>query len=57
MVAFSAEIRLSRGDFGIAGTNKFNPDYNPLTNMLSDSVEVVLELDATRTLAEGYRER
>ena len=46
-VAFSAEIKLSRADFGIAGTNKFNPDYNPLTTVLSDSVEIVLELDAT----------
>lgn len=53
-VAFSAELKLSRGDFGIAGTNKFNPDYNPLTNMLSDSVEILLELDAKR---EGYVNR
>jgi polyisoprenoid-binding protein YceI len=48
MVAFSAELKLSRADFGIAGTNTFNPDYNPLTTVLSDSVAIVLELDATR---------
>jgi polyisoprenoid-binding protein YceI len=47
-VAFSAEIGLSRKDFGIAGTNKFNPDYNPLTTMLADSVGVLLELSAYR---------
>src|SRR5438045_2163292 len=47
-VAFSATLHLSRKDYGIAGTNKFNPDYNPLTNMLSDNVDVVLELDAIR---------
>jgi polyisoprenoid-binding protein YceI len=47
-VAFSAAIRLSRADFGIAGSNTFNPDYNPLTNMLSDSVDVLLELSANR---------
>jgi Uncharacterized conserved protein len=42
--AFSAQLRLSRADFRIAGTNKFNPDYNPLTTMLGDSVEITLEL-------------
>jgi polyisoprenoid-binding protein YceI len=47
-VAFSAELVLSRKDFGIAGTNNFNPDYNPLTNMLSDSVAVLLELSGNR---------
>jgi len=48
VIAFSAELRLSRLDFGIAGENKYNPDYNPLTNMLSDSVDVLLELSANR---------
>lgn len=48
VIAFSAELRLSRQDFGIAGDNKYNPDYNPLTNMLSDSVDVLLELSANR---------
>jgi hypothetical protein len=47
-VAFSAAIRLSRKEFGIAGTNRFNPDFDPLTNMLSDSVDVLLELSANR---------
>jgi polyisoprenoid-binding protein YceI len=46
--AFSAEIVLSRKDFGIAGTNKFNPDFDPVANMLSDSVAVLLELAANR---------
>ena len=50
-VAFSAELKLSRKDFGIAGDNKFNPDYDPVTNMLSDSVGILLELDAIRS---GY---
>jgi polyisoprenoid-binding protein YceI len=53
-VAFAAELRINRKDFGIAGTNKFNPDYNPLTNMLSDSVDILLEVDAIR---EGYADR
>jgi len=48
VIAFAAELRLSRQDFGIAGDNKYNPDYNPLTNMLSDSVDVLLELSANR---------
>lgn len=58
-VAFSAALRLSRKDYAIAGSNKFNPDYDPLTNMLSDSVDVLLEMDAirdgfgTRTLGRG----
>src|SRR5205085_5729046 len=41
-VAFVAELRVNRKDYGIAGTNKYNPDYNPLTNMLSDSVDILL---------------
>jgi hypothetical protein len=53
-VAFSAELRVSRKDYGIAGTNKFNPDYNPLTNMLSDSVDIQLDIDAIRS---GYADR
>ena len=53
-VAFTANLHLSRKDFGIAGTNKFNPDYDPLTNMLSDNVDIILELDAIR---EGYATR
>ena len=52
--AFSAELRVSRKDFGIAGDNKFNPSYNPVTNMLSDSVDILLELDANR---EGHTNR
>jgi polyisoprenoid-binding protein YceI len=48
-VAFSAALRVSRKDFGIAGTNRFNPDYNPLTNLLSDSVDILLEVDAIRS--------
>ncbi len=52
--AFSAELRLSRRDFGIAGDNKFNPSYNPVTNMLSDSVDILLELDAQH---ESYTSR
>ncbi|MFL5613061.1 MAG: YceI family protein [Gemmatimonadaceae bacterium] len=47
-VAFSATLKLSRASFGIAGTNNFNHDYNPLTNMLSDSVDVLLEISANR---------
>jgi polyisoprenoid-binding protein YceI len=49
-----ASLRLSRKAFGIAGTNKFNPDYNPATNLLSDSADVTLELDMQR---EGYLDR
>lgn len=50
-VAFEGSIRLSRSDFGIAGTNKFNPSYDPATNLLADSVDVSLEMLAIR---EGY---
>ena len=53
-VAFSATLHLSRKDYGIAGTNRFNPDYDPLTNMLSDNVDIVLELDAIR---DGFATR
>ena len=52
--AFEAQVRISRKDFGIAGTNKFNPDYNPAHTMLSDSVDIILELSADR---EGYLDR
>ena len=52
--AFEADVRLSRQDFGIAGTNKYNPDYNPAFTMLSDSVDVILELSAMRP---GYLDR
>ena len=50
-VAFEGAIRLSRADFGIAGSNKFNPSYDPATNLLADSVDVSLEMLAIR---EGY---
>src|SRR5690242_8649162 len=50
-VAFEGSIQLSRADFNIAGTNKFNPSYNPATNLLADSVEVSLEM---LTIREGY---
>jgi polyisoprenoid-binding protein YceI len=53
-VAFTGTLHLSRKDYGIAGTNKFNPDYNPLTNMLSDNVDIILELDAIR---DGFATR
>lgn len=52
--AFEAQLRIDRRDFGIAGTNRFNPDYNPATTMLSDSVDIILELSAQR---EGYLSR
>lgn len=52
--AFEAELRVNRQDFGIAGTNKYNPDYNPATTILSDSVDIILELSADR---EGYLNR
>lgn len=50
-VAFEGSIRLSRADFAIAGTNKFNPSYDPATNLLADSVDISLEMLAIR---EGY---
>jgi polyisoprenoid-binding protein YceI len=53
-VELEASLRLSRAAFGIAGTNTFNPDYNPATNLLADSVDVTLELDAER---EGFLDR
>ena len=37
---------------GIAGTNKFNPDYNPLTKLLSDSVEMVIEVTTTSAVPD-----
>ena len=52
--AFEAQVRISRQDFGIAGTNKFNPDYNPAFTMLGDSVDIILELSADR---QGYIDR
>lgn len=53
-VAFEADVRINRKDYGIAGTNRFNPGYNPLTTVLSDSVDINLELFASRT---GYLNR
>jgi len=50
-VAFEATTRLSRKDFGIAGTNEFNPQFNPAVSLLSDSVDVNIELIAKRA---GY---
>ncbi len=47
-VAFSAATRLSRQDFGIAGTNKFNPSFDPVTSMVSDSVDIELDIMANR---------
>jgi polyisoprenoid-binding protein YceI len=52
--AFEAQVRISQRDFGIAGTNKYNPDYSPSHTLLSDSVDVILELSAQR---EGYLNR
>jgi polyisoprenoid-binding protein YceI len=49
-----ADLRLSRADFGIVGTNAFNPSYNPATTLLSDSVDVYLELEADHP---GYLDR
>jgi predicted Zn-dependent protease len=42
--AFEASTRLSRKDFSIAGTNKFNPSFDPETALLSDSVDVTIDL-------------
>jgi polyisoprenoid-binding protein YceI len=53
-VAFESQLRLSRRDFGIAGTNTFNPSYNPATTLLSDSVDVELTLYAEQP---GYANR
>jgi polyisoprenoid-binding protein YceI len=50
-VAFEATARLSRKAFGIAGTNKFNPSFDPAVSMLPDSVDVNIELLAHRA---GY---
>jgi polyisoprenoid-binding protein YceI len=49
--AFEGSIRLSRADFRIAGTNKFNPSYDPATNLLADSLEISLEMSTHR---EGH---
>lgn len=53
-LAVEADLRLNRQDFGIAGTNAFNPDFNPATNLLGDSVDINLELLMTR---QGYLDR
>jgi polyisoprenoid-binding protein YceI len=42
--AFEISTRLSRKDFGIAGTNKFNLNFDPATALLSDSVDVTIDL-------------
>jgi polyisoprenoid-binding protein YceI len=47
-VAFEATARVSRKDYGIAGTNKFNPDFDPAISALSDSVDVNLDILANR---------
>jgi polyisoprenoid-binding protein YceI len=53
-VAFEATLQLSRRDFAIAGSNQFNPDFDPATNLVGDNVDVILELMAQR---QGYRDR
>jgi hypothetical protein len=53
-VELEATLRLSRANFGIAGTNKFNPDFNPATNLVSDSATITIELSMQR---EGYLDR
>jgi polyisoprenoid-binding protein YceI len=53
-LAVEADLRLNRQDFGIAGTNAFNPDFNPATNLLGDSADINLELLMTR---QGYMDR
>jgi polyisoprenoid-binding protein YceI len=50
-VELEADLRLSMKDYAIAGTNKFNPSYNPATNLLADSVDINLELMAQH---QGY---
>ena len=42
--AFEVTTRLSRKDFGIAGTNTFNPSWDPVTSALSDSVDITIDL-------------
>jgi polyisoprenoid-binding protein YceI len=53
-VAFEATVKLSRADFAIAGTNKFNPDFDPATNLVADSFDVTLEMAAQR---QGYHDQ
>lgn len=53
-VAFEATLKLSRRDFAIAGTNKYNPDFDPATNLVADSFDVTLEMSAER---QGYKNR
>jgi len=53
-VAFEATLKLSRQDYAIAGTNKFNPDFDPATNLVADSFDVTLEMSAER---QGYKNR
>ena len=53
-VAFEATLKLSRQDFAIAGSNTFNPDFDPATNLVADSFDVTLEMDAER---QGYKNR
>jgi polyisoprenoid-binding protein YceI len=53
-VAFEASLKLSRHDFGIAGTNRFNPGFDPATNLVADSFDVALDVSAQH---QGYRNR
>lgn len=53
-VAFETTQKLSRQDFAIAGSNKFNPDFDPATNLVADSFDVTLEIAAER---QGYGNR
>jgi polyisoprenoid-binding protein YceI len=52
--AFEASVRLSRRDFGIAGSNRFNPSFHPDAMLLSDRVDVELALYAVQP---GYGDR
>jgi polyisoprenoid-binding protein YceI len=42
--AFEINTRLSRKDFGIAGTNKFNPSFDPVVSLISDSIDISIDL-------------
>jgi polyisoprenoid-binding protein YceI len=53
-IGFECTVRLRRQDFGIAGTNRFNPGFHPEISMISDSVEITIELFAQRA---GYLDR
>jgi polyisoprenoid-binding protein YceI len=53
-IAFVGMLSLKRQDFGVVGGNKYRPAFNLLKAAIGDSVDVVLNVFATRFDVRGF---